>query len=689
MDYTDDICMNLFTEGQKLRMRTIIENSPRRTSLISSPGLTEPVMTANDLAITKVIAPQYYECDNVIVPSIQVTNHGSNTINSYEVTLSANNSLLQTINMSTMLEKNQFEVVLFTSEVISFLPTDIKFVISNVNGITDGNPSNDVFNLSLLKTSSISLPFVEDFESGINIFEQNGASFPWQVSSAAKETSTNKAMQFKAFQNTTAFGDNTVLKTPVFDLTGINSAQLKFSYSHAPLIDGFQDGLSIKVSTDCGKTFSDNLIFNKYGPNLATSAKSASSFVPSNAQEWEIDSISITQFKNIDGVQFAFVGQNGGGNNIYIDDISILQTEINAMDASLISVDAPLVTCAEMTSVNAIIRNVGFQNITQIKYQYNIGTNSITKAIGNLSLLSGEYQALDFDLTLTDGLNELDLTIIEVNGLTDGDPTNNSASLCIDKNTYKDSYPLLVDFETPNFWKLPTGQSQIWSNTMIGSNNVLLANAFSQTETGTKSWFVSPVLDIGSEDSAGLSFKVSYAKRMGFNDRLQVLMSINCGESYTFELLNADSDSLSITTNEGSWLPNSDEDWKEFKIDLKSSIAWKDDIRIVFVFINGNGNNLYIDDINIGTKPELDDENKFVVFPNPANAKFNIAFFLEERDDIQIHLIDISGRVIFTQQYKNVLDQVYDFEALFQDGFYFVKVTSESINQIERLYIRR
>jgi PKD repeat protein len=36
MDYSDDACMNIFTTGQKNRMRAVIENSPRRQSLIEA-----------------------------------------------------------------------------------------------------------------------------------------------------------------------------------------------------------------------------------------------------------------------------------------------------------------------------------------------------------------------------------------------------------------------------------------------------------------------------------------------------------------------------------------------------------------------------------------------------------------------------------------------------------------------------
>lgn len=38
LDYSPDACMNLFTEGQKLRMRTVMETAPRRVALFSSTG---------------------------------------------------------------------------------------------------------------------------------------------------------------------------------------------------------------------------------------------------------------------------------------------------------------------------------------------------------------------------------------------------------------------------------------------------------------------------------------------------------------------------------------------------------------------------------------------------------------------------------------------------------------------------
>lgn len=64
MDYTDDIRMNLFTNDQITRMITVLENSPRRNSLLNSHGLQEPSQELIDLELTALDFPQAITCDN-------------------------------------------------------------------------------------------------------------------------------------------------------------------------------------------------------------------------------------------------------------------------------------------------------------------------------------------------------------------------------------------------------------------------------------------------------------------------------------------------------------------------------------------------------------------------------------------------------------------------------------------------
>ncbi|MEQ8477554.1 M43 family zinc metalloprotease [Fulvivirga sp.] len=53
MDYTNDECMNIFTNDQIYRMRTVLENSPRRKSLLTSKALYPPDETVGIPDLTK------------------------------------------------------------------------------------------------------------------------------------------------------------------------------------------------------------------------------------------------------------------------------------------------------------------------------------------------------------------------------------------------------------------------------------------------------------------------------------------------------------------------------------------------------------------------------------------------------------------------------------------------------------
>lgn len=64
MDYTDDIKMNLFTLDQIERMSIVLENSPRRASLLTSHGLDQPSQDLIDLELMDIDFPSEIICRN-------------------------------------------------------------------------------------------------------------------------------------------------------------------------------------------------------------------------------------------------------------------------------------------------------------------------------------------------------------------------------------------------------------------------------------------------------------------------------------------------------------------------------------------------------------------------------------------------------------------------------------------------
>ena len=76
MDYTSQTCQDMFTDGQKLRMRTTLET--QRTSMITSLGCM-PVF-GNDIGIINVLNPEGTNCQGPITPQVTLANYGSSTL---------------------------------------------------------------------------------------------------------------------------------------------------------------------------------------------------------------------------------------------------------------------------------------------------------------------------------------------------------------------------------------------------------------------------------------------------------------------------------------------------------------------------------------------------------------------------------------------------------------------------------
>ena len=84
MDYTADRCMNIFTNDQISRMHTVLENSPRRKSLLTSPGLNDPSPVTGipeDHLKAIIVYP------NPVSDKINITFNGGQVINKAEITL--------------------------------------------------------------------------------------------------------------------------------------------------------------------------------------------------------------------------------------------------------------------------------------------------------------------------------------------------------------------------------------------------------------------------------------------------------------------------------------------------------------------------------------------------------------------------------------------------------------------------
>ncbi|WP_136667708.1 M43 family zinc metalloprotease [Flavobacterium sp. H122] len=142
MDYTDDSCMNIFTQNQKDRMIVIINNADRRKTLKASIKNSPILLVSNDaeIKIEKVFVGITNKCTND-PRKITLTNRGTNDIKTASVNYNFNSSASKLMEWNGILKSN--ESVSFNIPETGLVGDVLNVEILNINGVSDGRISNN------------------------------------------------------------------------------------------------------------------------------------------------------------------------------------------------------------------------------------------------------------------------------------------------------------------------------------------------------------------------------------------------------------------------------------------------------------------------------------------------------------------------------------------------------------------
>jgi hypothetical protein len=132
-----------------------------------------------------------------------------------------------------------------------------------------------------------------------------------------------------------------------------------------------------------------------------------------------------------------------------------------------------------------------------------------------------------------------------------------------------------------------------------------------------------------------------------------------------------------------AFTPASAAEWKEHVITLSSSFL-KNNVLFRFEFDSQEGNNIYLDDINIdntiGIEKHLQ-HSAFNVFPNPLNEYSVAAFTLFRVEQATLEMFDVLGKSVAVIYSGNLSSGIQQFEipsAKLSKGVYFVRLTTEN-----------
>lgn len=146
MDYTKDDCMNIFTQNQKERMVTIMNNAPRRKSLKTSTKNLPITLFANDAEVKiepdfcSVMSPDCVSLPTPVNKKVIIYNRGTSALKSLTLNYTINGGTIQSQAWRGNLAQNEFSnVTLLNTDSNGILNVSIE----TPNGSLDQRVSNN------------------------------------------------------------------------------------------------------------------------------------------------------------------------------------------------------------------------------------------------------------------------------------------------------------------------------------------------------------------------------------------------------------------------------------------------------------------------------------------------------------------------------------------------------------------
>ncbi len=318
------------------------------------------------------------------------------------------------------------------------------------------------------------------------------------------------------------------------------------------------------------------------------------------------------------------------------------------------------------------ITNDGTEEITEVVAAYTTVGGSPVIESWTGSLLQGQWNVISFPaIQKTPGSTVISYEIISVNGGRDGNSLNN----VMPTETYYNlsPTPMRSQFAEPvdivDFGEIPadvilinpddseliftlTGAS-IGLTTPIGgfgNSDGAFAFDFFGVEVG-QGLITFDKVDLSNSSMSELRFTHAYAQYTSENDRLEVVVSTDCGDNWTSVWNQAGSELATAPASEPRFFPESDQ-WRENTADL-SAYDGQPDVTIAFRGTSAWGNMAYIDDVTLGANLSDAEETNALesaveIFPNPVATDLVINLQLENATPVTAEVFDLSGKKVAT-----------------------------------------
>lgn len=333
MDYVDDACMYMYSQGQSDRITFFLDNqrsqiwSPANLAATGCDGTQSPgcVPVADFSANVKVV------CVQDSVSFTELTNGAAATWN---WSFQAGSPALSTAQNPKVAwtTPGQYEVQMIASNNIG---ADTVLKTAYIQVI---DPAMQILNYEGFEQSNTDFPF------GWYASDEFGTPGFWK-SGTGHASEGQQSVRLDNFSNLAPASVHNLYSIP-YNFTNVNGGTLYFDRAYRRRSSFAVDSLQVLVSTDCGSTWQK--VWEKAGNALATVGgyKVSSEYLP-NPNDWVLDSIDLDPFMGANSVRFCFRGVGGNSQSIHLDYLRfnfIVSAEVGNADFSIQIANNPFQT---------------------------------------------------------------------------------------------------------------------------------------------------------------------------------------------------------------------------------------------------------------------------------------------------------------------------------------------------------
>jgi hypothetical protein len=210
------------------------------------------------------------------------------------------------------------------------------------------------------------------------------------------------------------------------------------------------------------------------------------------------------------------------------------------------------------------------------------------------------------------------------------------------------------------------------------------------TSCATMSFYNSPIgyvdemvaqnVDMTATANTMMTFAVAYCPATVQTDTLKILVSTDCGVTWTTVYNKSGSVLQTRTPSFTAFTPSAANQWRLETVDL-SPYATSTNLVIKFKGISDFGNNLYVDDINVGVTSIMENmtENDIAVFPNPFDQHTTLEINLSQNAPVSVSVFDVTGNLVEEQNQGELSQGKHDIlidGKNLSDGIYLIRITA-------------